>query len=193
MPTNKFTIASQALVLIGHPPIASFEGPSSGAIAANALYEDTVLEVLSLHRWTFAKRAVALSRLADAPATEWEAAYEIPGTANIIYAVQVRGEDIVFDRFADEIHCNALATDTVVLIEGFRADETRWPPYFDSLMRVKLASVFAIPVAESQEKASIYEGKLIRALTNAKTQDSQGRTAAKMPVGALRRYHQGRP
>lgn len=193
MPVNKYALASEALVLVGHKPIASFEGPSSGEIAASTLYDATVEELLGLHRWRFNAKAAQLSRLAAEPVTEWSAAYELPATCMVIYAVQVRGCDIEFDRYADEIHCDADATDVVVLIYGYGAAEERWPPYFTALARSKLAAVFAIPVADSEEKASLYEGKFIRQLTNAKTLDSQGRTAAKMPVGGLARYHRGRP
>lgn len=193
MATNKYDLASQALVLVGHPPIATFDGPSSGQVVAKALYEDTIMELLSFHRWRFATRAVPLSRLSAAPATQWEAAYQLPLDATIIHGVEINGCDIHFDRYGNEIHCDAGVTDIVTLIEGYRAEEAGWPPYFTALAKLKLASVFAIPVAESEEKASIYEGKLVRQFAQAKTMDSQGRTAAKMPVGGLARYHRGRP
>lgn len=188
MPVSKFDMASQALVLVGHRPIAAFDGPSAGEIAANQLYQASVDEVLGLHRWRFATKAVQLSRLADAPLTEWSAAYALPAEASIIHAVQIRGKDIEFDRFEDELHCDADVTDTVILIRGRRVAEEAWPPYFEAAVRLKLASVFALPVAEDANKASFYEGKFIRQLALAKTLDSQGRTAAKMPVGRLRRY-----
>jgi hypothetical protein len=185
---DKFKLASQALVLVGHPPIANFSGPSSGAIVANEIYDDTMLELLGLHRWRHATKAVQLARLGAVPATEWEAAYQIPADATIIHGLQVNGCDIEFDRFGGELHCNALATDTVVLITGFHPPEATWPPYFVALARLKLASVFAIPVAESEEKASLYEGKFVRQLGAAKLMDSQGRTASKLPVGRFRAY-----
>lgn len=193
MPINRYDLASQALVLVGHRPIASFDGPSSGEIAAATLYEGTTADLLGLHRWTFNKQAVQLTRLADAPVTEWDAAYQLPADVDVIYAVQVRGCDIEFDRYGDEIHCDAAETDTVVLIKSRGATEAAWPSYFITAARLLLASVFAIPVAENEQKAALYEGKFTRALTQAKLLDSQGRTAAKMPVGALRRYHGGRP
>jgi hypothetical protein len=191
--SDKVLLCSQALVMVGHPPVTTLEGPSAGQVVANTIYEATVTELLGMHRWRFATRALQLSRLVAEPVTEWDAAYDLPLECTIVHALEVNQEGIEFDRYGQELHCNAGADDVVVLVEGFRALEAGWPLYFESLVRLKLASIFAIAVAESEEKAGIYEGKFMRQFNQAKLLDSQGRTAAKVGVGGMARFVGGRP
>lgn len=193
MATNKIKLCSEALVLIGHTPLTSLAGATAGAIAGTALYDATIDELLALHRWRFCSKAVQLDRLADAPLTKWEAAYQIPAEAEILHGLQVNGYPIEYDRFENELHCDAQETDVVVAVYGYKAEESRWPAYFDAVVRLKLAAQFALTVTASAEIASIFEGKFVRQLTAAKLLDSQGQTARKLPVGGLARYHQGRP
>lgn len=190
---DKVLLCSQALVMVGHKPITDLAGPSSGQIVANAIYDAVADEMLGLHRWRFSTRALQLSRLDVPILTQWSAVYGLPLECTVIHAVQVNLQDIPFDRYAQEIHCDAVVSDVVSLIEGFRAEEATWPPYFQALMRLKLASIFAIAVAENEEKASLYEGKLVRQLGQAKLLDSQGRTAARIGLGGMTRFVGGRP
>ena len=59
--TSAIQISSNALILLGHPPIASFEEPGAGAQAASNLYEQSYLNLLTIHRWRFATKKAQLS------------------------------------------------------------------------------------------------------------------------------------
>ena len=193
MATDKFDLCSQALVLVGGNRITSFEGTSAEAITASALYEDTVKELISVYRWRFATRLFQLTRLSASPEMRWDAAYQIPDDTELINAVLVNDVPIDFDRYEDKILCNAIVDDTVIAEITYRAEEAFWPGYFTTTLRLKLASLFAVPIAEDPGKAAAYQQQFIGQLVAARKSDAQARTARKMPVGALRRFHGGRP
>lgn len=193
MPFTKIQLCSQALVMCGASPIASLAGPSAEAIASDQLYEPAVEELIGVYRWRFATRTVLLSRLADAPTSIYEAAYQLPADVLMVHAATVNDHLIEFDRYEGQLHCNARSSDAVYLTYSYRPGEDFWPTYFAVCVRLKLASQFAIAVASNDQLAQVYEGKLIRQLTAARLADAQGRTAAKLPVGNFRAIHGGRP
>lgn len=193
MAVNKFEIASQALVLVGANPIVSFDGAGAENVAASTLYEAAVRELLGAYPWRFSTRKVQLTRLVAVPPDEWDAAYQMPADILTVHAVRVSDEPIEFDRYEDQVLCGAQASDVVIGELTFRSSEPYWPAYFETALRYKLASYFAIPLADDTDKASLYEGKFLRAFGSAKTQDAQARTARKLRgVGGLARYHGGR-
>lgn len=199
MAVNKFSICSEALVLVGSDPITDFDSGGAGEVIAGTLYEPTVRQLLGSYRWRFSTVLVPLSRLAVPPITNFEAAYQLPATIECLTVNALRTDDmddedpgLVFDRYEDQIHCNAEVTDKVIASITYRSSEQYWPAYFETLLRFELASSFAIPIAEDTDKANVYAGKALRYGANARSLDSQGRTARRLPVGGLARYHGGR-
>ncbi len=193
MAVDKFSISSEALLLVGANPISDFAGGSAESIVAANLYEATVSELICQHRWACFKRQEQLSRRAVAPSAKWDAAYALPADCEVIHGLYSNDQTIDFDRYREDVLCDALATETVILEYTYRAPEAYWPGYFASVVRYKLAAVFAVPIADDVDKAKFYETKYLRQYASAKQVESQGRTAQKMPVGGLRRYHGGRP
>lgn len=193
MATDKFDLCSQALVLVGGNRITSFDGAGAEEIVASSLYEDTVREILSVYPWRFATRQFQLTRLAAAPLSRYDAAYQLPAGTERINAVLVQDISIDFDRYEDQLLCDAGATDVVIASLTYRADEAYWPGYFTTTLRLKLASMFAVPIAEDAGKMSAYNTAFVQQLKAARLSDAQGRTARKINgIGALRRYHGGR-
>lgn len=190
---NKFRIASRASVMVGGSQILGFNGATTEEIIAGELYDPTVDDIVSMYRWRCMTMQFTLSRIAAAPLARYEAAYQLPAETQLINAVTIDDVPIEFDRYQDKIYCNADVGEVVVADITYRADEAFWPGYFETLVRLKLASAFAVPIAEDTQKAAFYEGQFIRKLGAAKTNDAQGRTARKLPVGGLRRYHGGQP
>ncbi len=194
MATDKFDLCSQALVLVGGTRITSFDGNGAEAIIAGSLYEDTVREVISVYPWRFATRQFGLTRLGAAPDARWDAAYQLPSGTERINAVTVLDTPIDFDRYEDHILCNAGVEDVVIADLTYRPVEAYWPGYFTTTIRLKLASVFAVPVAEDSGKAQAYQSMYVAQLKAARLADAQSRTARKLNgIGGLRRYHGGRP
>lgn len=190
---NRYQLASEALVLLGGTAIASFDGAGTQEIIAATLYEPTVLGVVTIRRWRCMTRQVILSRLAAPPAARWAAAYELPADAQTIHGLTINDHPLEFDRYENMIFCDAQATDQVALDYTYRASEAYWPGYFADVVRLKLASMFAIPLTENVDKAKIYDQLFTRAFAMARSIEGQGRTAQRFPVGRLRAYHRGRP
>lgn len=188
---NKYKLCSQALVLVGGNKIASFAGNTTEEIVAEELYEPTVLGLLTDYRWRFASDYIELNRITELPTIKWTAQYQLPNDVFTIFGAYCDGEKMEFDRTRTRILCDALETSQVVLHVGFRPDEAEFPAYFENVLILRLAAVFAVPIAEDVNKANFYEGKALRAFAQAKAIEAQGRTPSKMPTGSLRRYHGG--
>ena len=123
MAITDIDICARALVLIGASPITSFdEGTTESTVAAN-IYEDTVRDMLSRHRWRFASGQSQLSRLVDAPNARWDAAYQLPADLILLPGVKVTDDPIAYDRYPDKIYCNANSEDLGFSDSTFQAKE----------------------------------------------------------------------
>lgn len=183
-------LCSQACVLIGAQPIASLADGTTEATVADQLYEAVAQDMLTRHRWRFATRqraltAVTLTGEAEAPDDRWSAFYGVPSDCLVVHALTVAGTPIEFDRQGGVILCNAAAADEVVLTYGFRASEAQWPPYFDAIVRLQLASVFATAIANREGMADAMEKRALRALASGRQLDSQGRTTSRFDTGGI--------
>lgn len=195
MATTNIDICSRALVMIGANPITSFNEGTDEAVAASNLYESTVQNALSMHPWTFAVGHVQLSRLEDEPDGKWDAAYQLPSSPDClaVRTVMVNGYPIEFDRFEDNIHCDASTADEVILKGIFRVDEQFWPPYFQRYVTLVMAALLAESVAAKTDLANVMEDRAEKQFARARSMDSQGRTAVKFDTSRFitRRFRQG--
>lgn len=78
MAFSQVGIVNMSLGRIGVKRIASMTEDSAQAIAANAVYEYILKEVLEVKDWRFAKERVALAKNATAPANKYLYAYTLP-------------------------------------------------------------------------------------------------------------------
>lgn len=191
MTITKFDLCSQALVMIGAQPIASFDDGSTEALVAQTLYESTVADELSRYRWRFATTQEQISRLTDAPLTGWTAAYQLPPLCLAVETVRVNGMPIDFDRFGPYIYCNAAEQDEVFLEGVFRVDEPYWPPYFQTLVTLALAAHFAMSLAGKEGMSDLIDKRAMRQAMIARNADAQARTTPKIDSRGLVRRHQG--
>lgn len=174
-------LCSQALVMIGATPITSFADGTAEALVAQQLYEGVAQDLLARHPWRFASRQRALTQVTPAPDglmpdDRWTAFYEVPVDCLAIEHVTINGRPGEFDRQMGLLLTRAQATDELVLHYTYRAPEAHWPPYFDAPMRLQLASVFALAIANREGVAERMEQAAIRALAAARHLDSAGRT-----------------
>jgi hypothetical protein len=188
---DKFDVINGALVRIGADEITSFDDGTTEADVASRLYPNTLNDLLSRYPWRFMMGQAQLARHFDAPSAKWTASYQIPSEAEIIKAVMIHGQPILFDRYADKIYCDAVESDEVFLDYVAKVDESRFPGYFSTLLEFELAANFAIPVGDRSDLAEAYEKKSLRHFSLAKNLDSQGRTAARMKTGRFRRVRWG--
>jgi hypothetical protein len=75
---DETTIANRALARLGARNILAMTDTSAEAVACALAYPSARDELLRSHRWNFARKRIALSRLADAPAFEYAYQYELP-------------------------------------------------------------------------------------------------------------------
>lgn len=182
MALTSIDVCARALILIGASPITSFDDGTTEAIVADNLYQDTVRDLLSRHRWRFASSQIQMSRLVDVPEHKWDAAYQIPSECILVHGVYINGSPIEFDRYQDMIYCNAAETDEVFIDYMFQADESLWPPYFVMTVILQMASVFAYSVAQQEALADLFEKRALRQFTVARNLDSQSQTNRKLPI-----------
>jgi hypothetical protein len=180
-------ICSTALVMIGAQPITSFQDGTTEANVAKNLYEDTVRDLLTRHRWRFASGQAQLSRRSEAPLDGWDAAYQLPTDMLVLHNLKVNGYTVAYDRYQKLAYCNADVADQVIADYTFRADEDLWPPYFVSLVETYLASLFAYSVANQIQTADFLDKKALRHLALARNIDSQEQTTRKLDMSLFTR------
>jgi hypothetical protein len=73
------SIASNALLMLGDKPIASFDEATDRARICANLWPDVRDSVLRSHPWNCAVKRVKLLPDADAPAFDWRYAFTLPG------------------------------------------------------------------------------------------------------------------
>lgn len=175
MTVSAVQIASNALLLIGHSPISSFVEPGNGARVMSALYESTLLDVLSDHYWRFATRKQDLSRLTSVPLNTYQYAFQLPAQFVMVHAVRVGNAGstgIDYEIFEDEIYTDqpAISLDYI-----FRPDESAFPPYFVKLMEYRLAAEAAQAVASKSDLSNQFFQLYQKQLLKAKARDAQNR------------------
>jgi len=159
MATSSLAVANMALARLGEPNIAAIAAGNDTGGKVFDLYEPTVLNLLSMHRWRFARARQSLTKDgAFTPVTEWTNGFTLP-----TYQTDIVGQPIKVYR-ATEVGSRShtdyeiqgryiLTNDDVCVIEYTqRTGETVWPGYFEALAAEALASFLALPVTENQSK-----------------------------------------
>jgi len=163
--TSNISLASNALLLLGHEPIASFtEGTAGATIAAN-LYDTAYLSVLTNHRWRFATKQARLARLAETPINDYTYAFQLP--SDCIYLIKVDAQN--YEVFGDKLYCNS---SELLADYTYKVDEDRLPPYFTKMLEFFLAAQFAVSLTGSIEKGEFFSKLYVNELKKAKFADS---------------------
>lgn len=167
--TTDVGIASNALILLGHQPIASFTEPTAGAEVASNLFETTYQSLLVTHRWRFASKKATLSRLSAAPINEWNYQFQLP--IDLLYLITVDGASD-YEIYEDKLYCNS---QTVIIDYTYNVAPDKLPAYYIKALEYHLASQFAIPVTGDIDKADLYHKMFFKQLKMAKYADSTQR------------------
>lgn len=177
MADTDISIAQAACLLMRIEPITAFDDNSAEAKVLSANYADLIENELSLYPWRFATKKNIINRLAEVPLdSEWEAAYQVPSDILSVETVLVNGEPIEYDRYYNLIYCNASEDDEVILEGIFKADESKWPPYFTRLIEFRLAEILASGVAMRGDLANYYLEKGNQQMLKARHRDSASQT-----------------
>jgi hypothetical protein len=165
---------------MGGSPITSFTDGTAEADVCDAMYEDIARAALTNSRWRFATNQAVLNRLATAPTSRWDSAYQLPSGTLTVNAVTVNDYPIGFDTYGDNVYCNATATETVVADYIFRATEAQWPSYFTVAVEYSMAAVLAVSVARDASLAQMLEQKASLTMMQARNRDSQRQTTKRL-------------
>lgn len=159
MTTGAVNLCNGALRLLGDMSITSFDEGSDLAETCNNLYDDSIRGLLAAHPWSFTKRKVQLSRLADAPINEWRYAHALPSDRlnllHIFPSARIGALPLLeYELFEGRVFADKpeLWADYQVSVEP-----AVWPPYFTTLARAALASDFAMAVTSSASIADFWQ------------------------------------
>lgn len=163
--TAKVNIVSNALILLGDTPISSLTEERTGAVLGANLFENTYLAILTQHRWRFASKTFNLNKLATAPSTGYNNAYQLP--TDLLYLYKTNTSD--YQLYGKELHTNAEA---VEIEYTYRVDEDLLPAYFVKALEYNLASQFALPLTGDIDKGNYYQRMFKDEIKKAKFVDS---------------------
>ena len=186
MTDSKFDICSRALVLVGANTVASFTENTTESKVSGQLYESTLKNLLTKCRWRFAAKQQQLSRDTTEPTARFDAKYPLPADALIINTITISDNVIKYDRYENDIYCDATTSDIVVADYTFRPNEADFPPYFTSALVFELASLFAGAIARNDSLSQLYQNRAIVQMAQAKSQDSQAQTSRKVDTDRYR-------
>jgi hypothetical protein len=165
---SKVDIVSNALILVGHPAISSFDADQgAGAVVGSALFDTTLQYMLSTTYWRFSVKQQQLSRLTATPLKNWQYAHQIPTDAITVHRVTPRTN---YQIFEDKIYSNQ---------QDLWADYTyqvapeSLPLYFVQAMQYKLAADFAISITNDLSKNQLWEQKYRQEVSIAMAADAK--------------------
>ena len=153
--SSKIEIWSQVSVLLGNGVQQSLTANNEFINQITAVYDTTYESRLSTHRWGFARKKLALSKLAAAPLNEWESAYQIPADALSIFKVYPHSDYVIV---GDKVYANAstLSVDYI-----FKPDNEGYlPAYFVEALVGELAAMLAYGITNN---ATLSNGLIARA------------------------------
>ena len=183
MASTKFDIASAALMLVGASPVSSFSASGTASQKAlNLIYDSTLDNWLEIYNWHFATKTTLMSRIGTAPNTIWSAAYTAPtGMKSLQNVVSGSvGTPILYDRFENEIHCNAGAAEEVYAVHTYEPSVSEWPGFFVKIMEYALAQQLSISLVAKLDMAKVYGDMLDYQYRTAKATDSKQQTTKKL-------------
>ena len=174
MTFSKVQLASNALILLGHSPISSFDESTAGARIAANLYDSSFLSILCSHRWKFATKKALLARLTEAPQNEFQFQYQLPVdmimliTTYPVSTYRVLGDKLYSD--SDKVEIDYIS----------QISETLLPPYFIKCFEYYLAMQFAIPLTDDLNKVDVMSRMYEKESRVARYADSQ--SAPQVPI-----------
>jgi len=167
--TSAIQIASNSLILLGHPPIASFEEAGAGAQASSNLYEQSYQSLLTIHRWRFATKKAQLARLSAAPLNGFSYQFQLP--SDLLYLIK-KESGFDYEIYEDKLYSNN-TTESIDYL--YRVNEDMLPAYFVKAFEFLMASQLAIPVVGNSTRAAEYNKMFEMQLKRAKFADSTQR------------------
>lgn len=151
---------ARALVMLGLKPINSLVGDDDKVVTCRTLYPMVRREVLGRYPWrhTIVKRR--LNRLTDKPISEWLYAFQLPADRlagpRAVFSSDERNAPTIkaYDVYQDHIYCNE---PQIWIDYQANQNESKDPPYVQTLMTYVMAARLAEPTTDDSSKAAHWE------------------------------------
>lgn len=155
---TKIDICSQALLKIGEQPITSFSDDNPASKISSTLYDVTLDSLLARHTWNFATNTIVLKRESDGKFT-------IP--ADVLRIIDCDCKDYEID--GGKILCDYPEIEITSIV---RVAADKLPAYFISLLTIKLAMEFCVPLTGNQNTFALLNALFAAEFNTAKFIDS---------------------
>lgn len=149
-------ICSDALLLLGARAITSFNDGTDASSVCDRLYPNVRDTTLTMYRWSFSVKKIALAQLVTAPSSVWRYAYQLPGdrlgNPLAVYASANVGSPVQKDW---EIQGDQLLTNlpAVFIDYQYSVPEYAMPQYFVQLLKYQMAWHIAEAITEQADKS----------------------------------------
>jgi hypothetical protein len=157
---TSLSICSDALIMLGAQPISSFTEGSDAAQACDRLYPDLRDSLLSRYPWSWSYQKTQLARLATAPISEWDYAYQLPGdmlsgVRALFNTADTFGRPLRYgwEIYGDQVYTNE---ETVYIDYQSSVNESKMPYYFVHLLRHAMAGELGMVITDQISKADYF-------------------------------------
>lgn len=171
---TEVSICSNALLMLGDKPIASFDEGTERANLASNLWDDVRDSVLRSHPWNSCIKRVSLAPESTPPAFDWPFSYVVPGDFLKALAVGELGSETEF-----RLEGGKLLTDVnpCLLRYIFRNDNpATYDPLLVDALTVEMAHRMAYAITQSASMVDQMAAKADRIMRRARSVDGQDDT-----------------
>lgn len=157
MPSTKVQVISQALTLIGAPPIQSLEDQNSIVTAAVQAYDFLLPSSLQEGPWRFAVTIQQLSQLVEKPVVQqWQYIYQLP--ANFLKTIHLYPQNYDFEFYENgKMYSNLIGPLWMEYV--FQPVQENIPDYFNKYFAYELATYLALSSAQNVQYATYLAGQ----------------------------------
>lgn len=182
MAQTKASICSNAITLLGHAPIVSFEGGDQLVVAAEQAFDFLYPAVLAQNNWRFAAQVQQLSQSIEAPPPPWKTIYLLPAdwlkTILVfpqIYVWEIYENSKIYAQYQGEFWMEYI----------FQPEISKLPAHFVQYFIYEIAAYLALSSAQRPDFYSPLEAKRVSAYAMCAAVEAQNRpqfTQATFPV-----------
>ena len=158
---SALSVCSDALLMLGAKPIASFTEGTDEASICDRLYPDIRDQALMMYPWSFSFKKVQCARLVTIPVTEYKYEYQLPsdrlGSPRAVYDANEVGSPVRNDYriMGDKVLTNY---EEVWVDYQYSVSESSMPVFFVQLLKYLLAWHLSVPITDQTEKAQYWQG-----------------------------------
>ena len=172
MAQSKEAIVSNAITLLGHAPIVSFDGGDQMVVAAEQAFDMLLPAVLASNNWRFAAQIQQLSESVEVPPTPWKTIYLLP--AGWLKTIRVYPNIYVWDIYENsKIYAQFQGAFYMEYI--FQPAISKLPYHFVQYFIYEIAAYLALSSAQRPDFYAPLEAKRVTAFAMCAAIEAQNR------------------